>query len=205
VIEALVLAFVSFASTNVDDAFVLLAFFADPDLKTSHVVAGQYVGMAALTVAALLASSLVLALPDKYIGFIGLLPILIGMRRLWIGRSRRGPEGAEPIGRPAGGAISAVAFVTIANGGDNIAVYVPLFAKQDLVQIVLTCVVFVLMTGVWCFLGKLLVSHPAMREPMRAWGYRIVPFVLIAIGAYILVRGDVPLLGSGLQGLAAQG
>ena len=51
-IETLLLAVTAFASTNIEDAFVLLAFFGEPQFKGRDVIVGQYTGMAALTVAA---------------------------------------------------------------------------------------------------------------------------------------------------------
>ena len=43
-IELLTVGIVVFASTNVDDIFLLSAFFADSHLKPRNVVAGQFVG-----------------------------------------------------------------------------------------------------------------------------------------------------------------
>ena len=40
-----------FASTNIDDIFLLSAFFADRHLATRSVVLGQFLGIGALTVA----------------------------------------------------------------------------------------------------------------------------------------------------------
>jgi cadmium resistance protein CadD (predicted permease) len=42
------LAIVLFASTNVDDLFVLLGFFSDPKLRARDIVVGQYAGIATL-------------------------------------------------------------------------------------------------------------------------------------------------------------
>src|SRR5215472_6518513 len=82
-IEALVLGVVAFASTNIDDALVLLAFFSDSKLRAAHIVVGQYLGMAALFIAALTLALIALAIPSGYIGFMGFLSFLIGLKRLW--------------------------------------------------------------------------------------------------------------------------
>jgi cadmium resistance protein CadD (predicted permease) len=194
VIETAVLAIAAFASTNIDDVFVLLAFFSDPKFKAHHIVIGQFLGIAALTAGAFVTSYCALAIPVRYIGFMGALPILIGVRRFWMSWTHRGIDDERGPEVQAGSAVTSVVLVTLANGGDNIAVYVPLFARQAPVQAVVTCIIFFFLTGVWCLAGKLLVSHPLAGKPIRRWGHWVVPFALVAIGAYILVKGDVPQL-----------
>jgi cadmium resistance protein CadD (predicted permease) len=81
--------------------------------------------------------------------------------------------------------ILAVASVTVANGGDNIGVYVPLFAtaREAIATYVLT---FAVMTGVLCALGYLLVNNKVLGGAIRRYGHVILPIVLIALGIYIL-------------------
>jgi len=191
-LETLLLAIAAFVSTNIDDAFVLLAFFGDPKYRAVHVVAGQYVGMTTLTVIALAVAFVTLALPSAYVGYLGILPIFIGVRRLItaIGEQRRGVDSQVKF-EAHGKAIASVASVTIANGGDNVGTYVPLFARQDGFKIIVTCGVVLILTGVWCFSGKLLVSHPLVGLHVRRWGHLMVPFVLMAIGVYILARNGL--------------
>ena len=80
----------------------------------------------------------------------------------------------------------AVAAITIANGGDNLGVYIPLFAK-DLSVLPLYAGVFTVLTGVWCWLGHALVKNPVGGAVMERWGHILLPFVLIAIGVHILI------------------
>lgn len=189
-LEAFILAIVTFVSTNLDKAFLLVAFFCDPRLRTSYVVVGQYLGMAALTAAALVLALLALAIPESYIGLLGLLPIAIGLGRLWSLWSGAGDEGDAVLLRP-GSAVTAVAVVTIANGGDNIAVYVPLFADRGVMEILLICTVFAVMTAVWCLAGKALLLHPTMGKGIQTWGHRAMPVVLVALGVYIMVESGL--------------
>jgi hypothetical protein len=61
----------------------------------------------------------------------GLLPILSGLRRIWTLWADRHKEHDEtPNTEGAGGATVAVIIVTVANGGDNIGVYTPVFATH---------------------------------------------------------------------------
>ena len=69
-----------FVATNLDDVFLLLAFFSDPRQRVAHVVLGQLLGMAALTAASLLAALGALVVPAAYVGLLGVLPLAIGVK-----------------------------------------------------------------------------------------------------------------------------
>jgi cadmium resistance protein CadD (predicted permease) len=87
----------------------------------------------------------------------------------------------------------AVATVTFSNGGDNIGVYTPLFAKYNSVsQITALATIFRAMTAVWCIVAYYLVNHPLVASKIRRRiGHIILPFVLIGLGVYILTESFV--------------
>ena len=49
------------------------------------------------------------------------------------------------------------------------------------------------MTAVWCALGYVAVNNPLIGTHVRRYGHRVLPFVLIALGLYIL-SGAVSLV-----------
>lgn len=188
------LAIVLFAMTNIDDIFVLLSFFADPKFRARQVIAGQYLGIAALVAASIAASLISLVLAPAYVGLLGLLPILLGLRKLldlW-----RGSEEDESDVPTAGlSNILTVAAVTVANGGDNIGIYTPIFATRTFVEITIITIVFILMVAMWLAFSHWLVNHPSLGAPIRRFGHIIVPFVLIGIGFFVLYEaGSFSLL-----------
>jgi cadmium resistance protein CadD (predicted permease) len=189
-LETLTIGAALFASTNIDDIFLLMAFFSDPRLDRRAVVAGQYAGIGALVAASVLAAACAVAVPGHWIALLGLAPLAIGLHRLW--SSWRGGEGAnadDDTPRPAGSGfipqVCSVAGVTAANGGDNIGVYVPVFA-QDFGAVPLLCAVFAALTGVWCVAGHLLVNHRLVASSMRRLSGLLLPYVLIGLGLWIL-------------------
>jgi cadmium resistance protein CadD (predicted permease) len=180
------LAVALFVTTNIDDLFIVLAFLVDPRLRFRQVAAGQFLSMAALFACSVAASLLSLVIPTAWIGLLGLAPILIGARELWEQYGSRPHEDeAQPATATAGGAC-AVAAVTIANGGDNLGVYIPVFANQPFTALAVFGIVFVLMTWLWLVGARWLVGHPSLGTPIRRHGRRIAPFVLIGIGVSIL-------------------
>ena len=198
-IQLLGLAVIVFASTNIDDIFVLLGFFADPLYRARNVVIGQCLGIIALVASSIGASLISLVLAPEKVGLLGALPIMLGLAKLTSifrprdqGETRRHDARSSAIGQ-----ISAVAGVTIANGGDNIGIYAPLFATQTAPQIGVTALVFAILTIVWIVTAHRLVNNRALGGPIRRYGYVVAPFVLIGLGVYILAAaGSFGLLRS---------
>lgn len=192
------LAVVVFVSTNVDDVFVLLGFFADPRFQARDVVLGQYIGIGALYGASVVASLASLVIPMQYIGLLGLAPIVIGARRLRDLMRDQEVTGEELEGHPKAGTRGhtlSVAAVTIANGGDNIGIYTPLFATRSGPDIAVIGVVFVVLTATWCLVARWMVLHPWLGAPIRRYAGRVVPFVLIGLGVLVLYEaGSFELL-----------
>lgn len=190
VLTAVGVAIVVFASTNVDDIFLLSAFFSDARFTPRQVVTGQLLGIAALVVASVVCSLLAFVVPEGWIGLLGVAPLALGLRGLWElrpGAAREGDEGAaeEPRAQVAGSRVLAVAAVTVANGGDNLGVYIPLFSSAPRL-VPFYAAVFAVMTGVWCALGFYLVNNPWIGDRVRRYGRIALPFVLIGLGLWIL-------------------
>lgn len=186
-------AIVLFVSTNVDDMFILLAFFAEPGMRAAHVVAGQFAGMIALIVLSMAGSLLALVVAPAYVGLLGLAPLVLGI--LMLVRLLRGVDDDDDDDRanmPVSGSglarIAAIALVTVANGGDNIGVYVPVFASHTRSELAVFTVVFLLLTGLWCWMGYYLVHHPQLGAPIRRYARPVTPLVLMALGLYIVIE-----------------
>lgn len=182
------LAIALFASTNVDDMFVLVGFFADPKFRPKDIVTGQYAGITALFALALLGSLLALVISRAYIGLFGVIAIALGAKKLFdVYRNRDAPESRlehPDTGRHTRAAT--VAFFTLANGADNIGIYMPAFAIHSPFEIGMFAVIFAVMTGLWCFFAHWIVHHPTFGKPIRRYGHCLAPLVLIAIGVSIL-------------------
>ena len=126
-LTAVLTGFISFAATNIDDIFILMLFFSQTGeaFRNWHIVLGQYLGFAALVALSVLGSLGVLIVPEEWVGLLGLVPIFLGIRALMQLREDS-EEDRKPI---ESSGMGAVATVTYANGGDNIGVYVALFAS----------------------------------------------------------------------------
>jgi len=181
-----------FAVTNIDDILLLAAFFSDARLKRLNILIGQFLGIAALVAASSAAAALALVVPQGWIALLGFAPLLLGLRgllALWRSNTPDVQDNAvreeHAIEDRTHSQVFAVAAVTIANGGDNLGVYIPLFASQ-MSAIPVYVVVFAAMTVLWCALGYALVSNRWIGEFVTRIARWALPFVLIGLGLHIL-------------------
>jgi cadmium resistance protein CadD (predicted permease) len=79
--------------------------------------------------------------------------------------------------------------VTFANGGDNIGVYVPVFATAGIGAMSVYAVVFLVLVAVWLAAGRYFATRPIVARALSRWGHLLMPVVLIGIGLAILVEG----------------
>jgi cadmium resistance protein CadD (predicted permease) len=82
-----------------------------------------------------------------------------------------------------------VASVTLANGGDNIGVYVPVFATAGAAGLLTYVTVFLVLVAVWCAAGYLFARRPLVATALSRWGHILLPIVLITLGVAILIEG----------------
>ncbi len=196
--QEIVTGIVAFSSTNIDDIFVLMAFFSQINQGTMQVktiVIGQYVGIIVLTILSIIGALGIFFIPASWIGFLGLIPLYIGIKGLF---QLNKVEEVEEIqlnissnltneGRGLfGSSTFKVAAITIGNGGDNIAIYIPLFASGNFLSGIIIFIVFMILVGVWCYLGYMLVRHRMMAVLIKKYGRVIVPFVFIGLGIFIM-------------------
>jgi len=188
-----------FAATNIDDIVVLTVLFLATtrgSLKGWQVVVGQYLGFIALVAISVIAALGLTIVPDEWVGFLGLIPLGIGLYGLVRYLRRRGEEDDDDdeSSIKAGGLVG-VAGITIANGADNISLYTPVFRTQPIPDTVVTIVVFLLFVAVWCLAARAIGTNRRVTEALERIEHWLVPVVFIGLGLYILIgSGVVPRL-----------
>ena len=138
------------------------------------------------------------------IGLIGVIPIVIGIKELVELRKRKhgndysydypnngnNREITKYLSRNRWA--SYLPFLTVAiitfSGGEEIGAYTSIFAAyHSLPEISTIFSVVMILTGVWCAIGAYLVNHTLFATRFRSIADRALPFVLIALGVYILI------------------
>ncbi|MGY5883099.1 cadmium resistance transporter [Blastococcus aggregatus] len=184
-----------FVVTNIDDIIVLSLFYARGAGRrgtTAAILAGQYLGFGAILAAAVLVALGARSfLPEAAIPYFGLIPLALGLLAAW--RAWRGDDDDDDDdeGKVAGKSVSAltVAAVTFANGGDNIGVYVPVFATVGTAGIVAYSAVFLALVAVLVAAARFVATRKPIAEVLERWEHVLFPLVLIGLGIVILVEG----------------
>jgi len=175
-----------FASTDLDDYLLLVVMLADRRLSPRQVLVGQYLGFAALLAVGMAGSCLAIVIPARWLGLLGVWPLLIGVQR-WLARDKGAAIAAAAHAASTKNTL-AVMLVTMANGGDNITAYVPFFAGQTPGQKMLITGEFLILIGLWYLAARYLVNHPVMGNVVRRVAVAILPYVLMGLGVWILAR-----------------
>jgi cadmium resistance protein CadD (predicted permease) len=197
VLFTIALGIVAFTVTNIGDLFVLVMFFSNTSFSTKQVVTGQYIGVSSLIAISAVSYFAAFILPSVWIRLMGVFPIIIGIKNLVKRKTRKTPiackmqptgESQPKIVRHPDHNILSVAIVSFADGGDNIAVYVPLFASSSLHQLFILLTVSLIMIGLWCTSAYCLLRNKIAGEQIRKYGNILFPFVLMGLGLVILLR-----------------
>jgi cadmium resistance protein CadD (predicted permease) len=200
----------AFVGTNVDNTVVAMVMVAGaPVERARRIAVGQAIGFVVLVVVAIAAAAVLFEFSTAVVGLLGLVPLTIGVRGL-VALARRHPDGEAEANaaagvdgdgdvrkrrwrphteqRAVGRSVTAAALVTIAAGGDNLAVYIPLFRVGGAANVGAIVAVFVvgeaLVTWVILAGGR----HPKARGAMVRMGHVAVPILLCCVGVLVLVQ-----------------
>ena len=188
--ELIITSALAFMSTNIDDIFILILFYGNKKFKDLEILTGQFLGILTLITISLIGSLVGLFIDQAYVGLLGLVPIYLGVRGIWrLLSSELESDQANDLSRNESRSnVLTVAGVTVANGGDNIGIYIQLFATLTWTHKLSMVTVFLVMTFLWCMIAKYLTKHPYISKSVDKYGHLITPFVLVLLGLYILYQ-----------------
>ncbi|MEO6834894.1 MAG: hypothetical protein ABI231_03190 [Candidatus Tumulicola sp.] len=180
---ALLILCVAFIATNIDALVVLALLFAfDMPSKPRQAVASACASFAVVLAVSAAAAYTFHAVAPAWTRWLGLLLVGAGMVRAWAWFRSRNRSGIS-----VGANVSIVAAV-LATGGDNLVVYLGLFANMDAIAVALTSVAYLLAFGVSTYAlllvvakGRLGRTRPLHWEPLTA-------LALIVIGIAVTTK-----------------
>lgn len=176
----------TFAATNLDNLLLLVGIVSRVGQPFARVVAGTLLAaivMLALCVGAALAADFA---PQRWVGYLGFVPVALGLRELYRLAAARSNEAREPYAGAAPIPALGVAGVMLANSADSIGALLPLFAETRDALLPLISAVVLAASLLGCALARWIASHERLGPPIRRIAPRLVPIVLIAVGLYVL-------------------
>jgi len=184
-------AIAAYVATSIDYFIIMLLFFATEKSVPRRIgfVAGHYLGMFSLYAISLLAAYGAGFIPAPWaIGLLGLVPIGLGIKAAFRKDDDAEERKTVNIADGRGGVIFAAILLTIAAGGDDLGVFIPMFASYAVLDIAVTIAIFIVCIGVLFFLSRALAEAAAVRDRIERYGRIVVPVVYIAIGVMVLIE-----------------
>ena len=174
----------AFASTNMDNLLLLVSWLFAGAMPAGRLFAGYGLGMLGVLAVSVLMGLAGYLFPIEYLGYLGVIPMLLGLRLLIGNLSHAFPgTGAEPS---AVGGVLAVAATQLSNGVDTVLVFAPLLADSRLLFDAQIALLFVILFCLWFLLARV-ISLRARRLPaIERLGRWLAPVVMIGVGFYIL-------------------
>lgn len=180
-----------YIATGIDYLVILIILFSQVTKdQVKHIWIGQYIGTALIIGASLIvAMGVSNIVPEKWLlGLLGLLPLYLGIK-IWL--NGEGEEDESNI-------LSifsldrfnllfmAVTFIVLSSSADDFSIYIPYFATLNMLEIIVTVIVFLIMVGILCSISYRLASLSFVSEKIEKYERWIVPVVFIGLGVYIM-------------------
>ncbi len=176
----------AFAATNVDNVLLLVYVIGRRGQRPGPVWVGALLTSATLVALCLAVAFAVDVAPQRWIGYLGVVPLALGMRELHrLATARREPAEAARDAPPLGAA--AVTGVLLANSGDTLGALLPLFAETRDALLFAIAATTLGMSAIGCALAYAIASHARVGPIVERVGAWLVPFALIAVGVYVLL------------------
>jgi cadmium resistance protein CadD (predicted permease) len=180
-LATIIVASLAFVGTMCDNFFAFAAQLLVTDrTRYRRVSWGQALGVAALLILSLGVSSLLAPIPTRWIGLLAVVPWALAVHA-W--HQRHLPT-REQFRR---GALTTFAL-TLALGGDNLAVWIPLLRASGVVHALVAIVVFAIWEILFIASAQALVQRPRVVQ----WGVKyapsFVPCIYAGLGLLILLE-----------------
>ncbi|GAB2486420.1 CadD family cadmium resistance transporter [Alkalibacterium psychrotolerans] len=189
-------ALLSYIGTSIDHIIVLILLFNQTQHRKRDdlsIISAVFVGFTLIVLISLAARfGLSLFEPD-WIGLLGLIPIGLGIRVLFkpVDDEQEAQEKiSHSFSRHRSQFIS-VFFLMLAFGGDNLGVYIPLFASLDWVGITVTLLIYYALTGIMLAAAYKISEVKQINQFIEKYERWLVSFVFILLGLFILFENRI--------------
>jgi cadmium resistance protein CadD (predicted permease) len=198
-ISELLLAAGGFVSTNIENVVILVSVFCVNPRNARALRLGFAGGSLVLLLASLLVLTVSGWIPLRLLGLLGFIPIAFGLYEIVRSRRKNDPSVAVAgeLPRQHIRVILSASLLMIANGGDTIAVFAPLIAETKPAGVPIIVLGYLAAAAVLTFLSGHVCVFPNLSEPLKKYGARVAPDIMIGIGIYILLNTGTDLVPDG--------
>jgi cadmium resistance protein CadD (predicted permease) len=174
-----VVASLAFCGTMFDNFFAFAAQLVVTDRSRYRRVGwAQAIGVVALIGLAAGVGSLLAPIPLPWVGVLCVAPWALGLQA-WRHRDR-------PVGEQFRRGAITTFTLTLALGGDNLAVWIPLLRANGVAHALFTVATFAVWEGLFVVCAQSLTSHPRVVKWGAEHAPSVIPWVYFALGVLIL-------------------
>ena len=190
---------VTYWSTAIDLLIILMLFFAKVKDKKGvrDIYIGQFLGSGLLILVSLFFAVILHYVPDKrLLGFLGIIPVFLGIKALILGDSDGEKMANEKLkDTNQNNLIKTLIFITIVScGADNVGLFVPYFISLALPKLLITLAVFLIMIFLLVFIAQKSVSIPTVGTVLEKYSRWFIGIIYIFIGGSVLIEnGSIQL------------
>ena len=190
---------VTYWSTAIDLLIILMLFFEKVKDKKGvrDIYIGQFLGSGLLILVSLFFAVILHYVPDKrLLGFLGIIPVFLGIKALILGDSDGEKMANEKLkDTNQNNLIKTLIFITIVScGADNVGLFVPYFISLALPKLLITLIVFLIMIFLLVFIAQKSVSIPTVGTVLEKYSRWFIGIVYIFIGGSVLIEnGSIQL------------
>ena len=193
-IHNVVTSIILYSGTAVDLLIILMLFFAKRKSRKDiiNIYLGQFLGSVSLILLSLLFAFVLYYIPSKEIlGLLGLIPIFLGLKVLFLGDSDGEAIAKEGLRKDNKNLIFLVAMITFAScGADNIGIFVPYFITLNLADLIVALLTFLVMIYLLVFSAQKLAQVPSVGETLEKYSRWFIAVVYLGLGIYILIENN---------------
>ena len=193
-IQNVVTSIILYSGTAVDLLIILMLFFAKRKSRKDiiNIYLGQFLGSVSLILLSLLFAFVLHYIPSKGIlGLLGLIPIFLGLKVLFLGDSDGEAIAKEGLRKDNKNLIFLVAMITFAScGADNIGIFVPYFITLNLADLIVALLTFLVMIYLLVFSAQKLAQVPSVGETLEKYSRWFIAVVYLGLGIYILIENN---------------
>jgi len=196
---SIITAILAYLGTSMDELPVLFILFARG--KSRHkpqVVAFGYLLGSLIIVSFCAFVSFVLGfVPERaWLGFLGLVPLALGLK---VAIKGDGDDDEASVNKKVSRwALVEIILITLSMGGDDLGVYIPLFASMNLNAILFNLGIYVLITLAFLALAWWMTSIKLLTAFLQKYERPVVAVIFILLGLYIFYEcGTLQALWSG--------
>ena len=193
-IQNVVTSIILYSGTAVDLLIILMLFFAKRKSRKDiiNIYLGQFLGSVSLILLSLLFAFVLNYIPSKEIlGLLGLIPIFLGLKVLFLGDSDGEAIAKDGLRKDDKNLIFLVAMITFAScGADNIGVFVPYFITLNLANLIVALLTFLVMIYLLVFSAQKLAQVPSVGETLEKYSRWFIAVVYLGLGMYILIENN---------------